>query len=62
MTPTVNDKWASEEQIPAVEITRDARLPVEIPMPIIQKLSELVRPAEGDGSELLKNRFLCRGG
>ena len=37
-----------------------AKLPA--PPPVGKRLSELVRPGDDDPSELLKHRFLCRGG
>ena len=33
----------------------------QVPLPLMKRLSELVRPGENDPDELLKFRFLCRG-
>src|SRR5205814_7826426 len=33
-----------------------------LPPPVARRLSELVLPRENDPDELLKHRFLCRGG
>jgi hypothetical protein len=49
-------QWVGEREIPGVDGEESEIYPIARP------LSELQRPPDGDESELLKDRFLCRGG
>jgi hypothetical protein len=55
-TPNAFDAWVDENHIatePAVTV---------LPPPVAKRLDELVAHVANDPSELLRNRFLCRGG
>ena len=50
------NNWAKDQGVNLPHVNGEAAIPQ------LRKLSELERPAENDPDELLKDRFLCRGG
>jgi hypothetical protein len=54
------EQWAEENRIGAAQALAPTEAEVETPQ--ARPLSELVRPALADPNELLKYRYLCRGG
>lgn len=55
--PTLRTDWVQMDELPVVEVMAAGR-----PAPVARLLGELIRHETNDPNELLRHRFLCRGG